>query len=83
MYADLAVTIRDHCRQRGYQVSDGIRDRFDHRAWHIDVPSREGPVQLTFNGEVFLLTFPGRKLSRRNRSPTGRDGSRMPLCASS
>ena len=58
-YADLAVTIREHCRQHSYQVSAGIRDRFGYRTWQIDVPSREGPVQLTFNGEVLLLSFPG------------------------
>ncbi len=58
-YTDLAVTVREHCRQRGYLVSDGTRDRFGYRTWHVEVPGRGGHVQLAFNGEVFLLNFPG------------------------
>jgi hypothetical protein len=58
-YAEFAVVIREHCRGRGYRVSDGVRDRFGYRTWNIEVPNRGGSVQLSLNGETFLLTFPG------------------------
>jgi hypothetical protein len=58
-YAELTVAVREHCRKRGYRVEDGGRDRFGYRSWHVEVPDRAGPVQLSSNGETFLLTFPG------------------------
>jgi hypothetical protein len=58
-YADLADAIRGHCRERGYQVSSDLLDRFGYRNWKIEVTNREGSVELSVNGEVFLLTFPG------------------------
>jgi hypothetical protein len=53
------VAIREHCRERGYRVDDGVRDRFGYRTWNVEVPDRPGPVQLSLNGETVLLTFPG------------------------
>jgi hypothetical protein len=58
-YAELAVAIREHCGERGYSVGDGVRDRFGYWTWDIEVPNRPGSVQLSLNGETFLLTFPG------------------------
>lgn len=58
-FAELDVIIRAHCREHGYQVSDARQDGAGYLTWHIEVPSQQGPVQLTLNGEVFLLTFPG------------------------
>ncbi|MFL6133618.1 MAG: hypothetical protein ACJ72A_12480, partial [Nocardioidaceae bacterium] len=58
-HAELADVIREHCRERGYGLSDGGRDRFGYRTLSITVPNREGPVELSLNGETFLLTFPG------------------------
>ena len=57
--ATLGEVIREHCRERNYQVSAGMKDRFGYQTWEIHVPNREGPVELSLNGEVFLLTFPG------------------------
>jgi len=58
-YAALGQVIPEHCRERNYQVRDSMRDRFGYQTWEIQVPNREGPVKLSLNGEVFLLTFPG------------------------
>lgn len=58
-YAGFTVAVREHCRKRGYRVDDGVRDRFGYRIWNVEVPDRPGPVQLSLNGETFLLTFPG------------------------
>lgn len=57
--ADYAAAVGEHCRQRGYQVSDGGRNRFGYRTWQIDVHNGEEPASLSLNGEVFLLDFPG------------------------
>lgn len=43
-HADLADAIRRHCRERGYQVSNDLLDRFRCRSWKIEVPNREGSV---------------------------------------
>ena len=58
-YARFSVAVREHCRKRGYRVDDSVRDRFGYRTWNIEMPDRPGPVQLSLNGETFLLTFPG------------------------
>jgi hypothetical protein len=58
-FTDLDESIREHCRQRSYDVSDGSRDRFGYWMWKIGVPNREEPVRLSLNGEVVLQTFPG------------------------
>jgi hypothetical protein len=58
-HAGFTTAVREHCRKRGYRVDDGVRDRFGYRTWNIEVPDRPEPVQLSLNGETFLLTFPG------------------------
>jgi hypothetical protein len=58
-YAGFTVAVREHCRQRGYRVDGGFRDRFGYRTWNIEVPNRAGQVQLSLNGETVLLAFPG------------------------
>jgi hypothetical protein len=58
-YAEFAVAVREHGGERGYRVDDGVSDRFGYRSWNIEVPEHAGPVQLSLNGETFLLTFPG------------------------
>lgn len=59
-YAEADVIVADHCRRRGYRVSDGVTDRFGYRSWKIAVSGRFKEVALQLNGEVILLTFPGR-----------------------
>lgn len=58
--AQADVMVQEHCRERGYQVSGAVTNRFGYRNWRIAIPGRDGQVHLECNGEVCLLTFPGR-----------------------
>ncbi|MFC6704569.1 hypothetical protein [Flexivirga alba] len=53
------VAVREHCRERGYQVSGCKPGRAGYRTWKIAVPGRIGEVDLELDGDVCLLTFPG------------------------
>ena len=54
----LAELVERHRLDRGYRAEDtGMKDGY--RSFSIDVPGKDAAVRLAFNGEVFLLSFPG------------------------
>lgn len=57
--APLVAVVKEHCFKRGYRLRDRTPDRPGDMAWTIEVPSREGQVDLALSGDLFELTFPG------------------------
>ena len=54
----LGAEVERHCLRRGYRVED-TGTKHGYRSFSIDVPGKDAAARLTFNGEVFLLSFPG------------------------
>jgi hypothetical protein len=48
-----------HCREHGYRLVDSVDSEDGYRRFSIAIPGGDAHVRLTFNGEVFMLSFPG------------------------
>ena len=57
--APLAAVVEQHCSRRGYRIRTRTPNYPGGLAWTIQVPHREGEVDLCLDGELFELTFPG------------------------
>lgn len=50
---------QQHCLEHGYTIEGWCLAQDGYRVVVLRVPDQEGTVRLAYNGEVFLLSFPG------------------------
>jgi hypothetical protein len=56
--AQLSVVVTEHCADKGYGVLGPEADQHGYLNFQVSVPARASTAGISFNGEVFTLTFP-------------------------
>ena len=54
----LSATVTRHCAAKGYEVTGPSVDGHGYLTFQVSIPGRGSTAGITFNGEVFRLSFP-------------------------
>ena len=56
--AELSAVVTEHCAAKGYGVSGPETDKHGYLNFEVSIPGRDPSVGISFNSEVFILSFP-------------------------